>query len=54
MLNLNVYDQLHFVDFTDLKNPKEVARYELPFQTVWIENDVVYAGMYNGGLNSDY
>ena len=44
---------LHFVDFTDLKNPKEVARYELPgygSHNFWIENDVVYAGMYNGGL----
>ncbi len=44
---------LHFVDFTDLKNPKEVARYELPgygSHNFWIENDVVYAGMYNGGV----
>ena len=44
---------LHFVDFTDLKNPKEVARYELPgygSHNFWIEDDVVYAGMYNGGL----
>ena len=44
---------LHFVDFTDLKNPVEVARYELPgygSHNFWVENDVVYAGMYNGGL----
>ena len=44
---------LHFVDFTDLKNPIEVARYELPgygSHNFWVENDVVYAGMYNGGL----
>ena len=44
---------LHFVDFTDLKNPKEVARFELPgygSHNFWIEDDVVYAGMYNGGL----
>ena len=44
---------LHFVDFTDLKNPKEVARYELPgygSHNFWVEDDVVYAGMYNGGL----
>ena len=44
---------LHFVDFTDLKNPKEVARYELPgygSHNFWIEDDVVYAGMYNGGV----
>ena len=44
---------LHFVDFTDLKNPQEVARYELPgygSHNFWVEDDVVYAGMYNGGL----
>ena len=44
---------LHFVDFTDLKNPIEVARYELPgygSHNFWVEDDVVYAGMYNGGL----
>ena len=44
---------LHFVHFTDLKNPVEVARYELPgygSHNFWVEDDVVYAGMYNGGL----
>ena len=44
---------LHFIDFTDLRNPKEVARYELPgygSHNFWIEDDVVYAGMYNGGV----
>ena len=44
---------LHFVDFSDLKNPKEVARFELPgygSHNFWVEDDVVYAGMYNGGL----
>ena len=44
---------LHFVDFTDLKNPREVARFELPgygSHNFWVEDDVVYAGMYNGGV----
>ena len=44
---------LHFIDFTDLKNPKEVARFELPgygSHNFWVENDIVYAGMYNGGV----
>jgi len=44
---------LHFVDFTDLKNPQEVARFELPgygSHNFWVEDDVVYAGMYNGGV----
>ena len=36
---------VHFVDFSDLENPKEVARYELPGQgshNYWIEDDVLY------------
>ena len=44
---------LHIVDFSDLKNPKEVARYELPgygSHNFWVEDDVIYAGMYNGGV----
>jgi len=44
---------LHFIDFTDLKNPKEVARFELPgygSHNFWVEDDIVYAGMYNGGV----
>lgn len=44
---------LHFVDFTDLNNPKEVARYQVPeagSHNYWIDGDVLYAAMYNGGL----
>jgi hypothetical protein len=44
---------LHFIDFTDPKNPKEVARYEVPeagSHNFWIEDDVLYVGYYNGGL----
>ena len=44
---------LHFVDFTDLKNPKEVARYELPghgSHNYWIQDDVLYVAMYSGGV----
>ena len=44
---------LHFVDFTDLKNPKEVARYELPghgSHNYWIEDDILYVAMYSGGV----
>ena len=44
---------LHFVDFSDLKNPKEVARFEVPgygSHNFWVEDDVVYAAMYNGGV----
>ena len=44
---------LHFVDFTDTKNPVEVAKYELPTHgshNFWIEDDILYVAMYTGGL----
>jgi len=44
---------LHFVDFSDVDNPKEVARYELPghgSHNYWIEDDVLYVAMYSGGI----
>ena len=44
---------LHFVDFTDSKNPKEVAKYELPTHgshNFWIQDDILYVAMYTGGL----
>jgi len=44
---------LHFVDFSDVKNPVEIARYELPghgSHNYWIENDILYVGMYTGGV----
>ncbi len=43
----------HFVDFSDMENPKEVARYEVPeagTHNLWVEDDVLYAAYYNGGL----
>ncbi len=44
---------MHVVDFTDLENPVEVARFEVPeagSHNLWIEDDVLYAAFYNGGL----
>jgi len=44
---------VHFIDFTDIDNPKEVARYELPeagSHNLWIEDDLLYVAYYNGGL----
>lgn len=44
---------LHFIDFTDKDNPKEVARYEVPgagSHNFWIEGDTLYVGYYNGGV----
>ena len=44
---------LHVIDFTDLKNPKEVAWFKVPFagsHNFWIEDDILYAAFYNGGV----
>ncbi|MAG57951.1 MAG: hypothetical protein CMJ83_16830 [Planctomycetes bacterium] len=44
---------MHFIDFTDLEKPKEVARYQVPeagTHNLWIEGDLMYAAYYNGGL----
>ena len=46
---------LHFVDFTDPKNPQEVARFELADSgphNLWIdwEEEIMYVGYYDAGL----
>jgi len=44
---------IHFVDFTDLEDPQEVARYEVPeagTHNLWVEGDTLYVAYYNGGL----
>jgi hypothetical protein len=44
---------LHIVDFTDLRNPVEVARYQIPEagpHNFWVENDTLYVAYYNAGL----
>lgn len=46
---------LHMIDFTDLDNPKEVARFEIPFagsHNFWVdeETETLYATFYNGGV----
>ena len=44
---------LHFIDFTDPVNPKEVARYEVPeagTHNLWVEDDLLYVAYYNGGV----
>ncbi|MCB9882527.1 MAG: hypothetical protein H6834_12115 [Planctomycetes bacterium] len=44
---------IHFIDFTDLKHPSEVARYQVPeagTHNLWIEDDVLYVAYYNAGL----
>ncbi|MDN5200850.1 Ig-like domain-containing protein [Fulvivirgaceae bacterium BMA10] len=44
---------LHFVDFTDLENPEEIARFEVPgagSHNYWIEDETLYVAFYNGGV----
>ena len=44
---------LHFLDFTDLDNPKEVARYEIPgagSHNFWVDGDLLYIAYYNAGV----
>jgi len=44
---------IHFVDFTNLNKPKEVARYEVPeagTHNLWVEGNTMYVAYYNGGL----
>ncbi len=44
---------IHFVDFTDLANAREVANYAVPeagSHNLWVENDTLYVAFYNGGV----
>jgi hypothetical protein len=44
---------IHVLDMTDIENPVEVARYEVPeagAHNVWIEDDRMYVGYYQAGL----
>lgn len=44
---------LHFVEVSADRPPLEVARYEIPeagSHNYWVEGDILYAAMYNGGL----
>ncbi|MFT5048876.1 MAG: hypothetical protein ACI8QZ_000263 [Chlamydiales bacterium] len=44
---------LHFIDFTDLEQPREVARYQVPeagTHNFWVDGDLCYVAYYNAGL----
>ena len=44
---------VHFIEFDGWDKPVEVARYQVPgagSHNYWIENDIMYAAFYNGGL----
>lgn len=46
---------IHFIDFTDMESPSEVARYQVPeagTHNLWIEDDVMYVAYYNAGLRA--
>ncbi|MBL6756503.1 MAG: hypothetical protein ISQ11_08850 [Planctomycetes bacterium] len=46
---------IHFIDFSDLENPRECARYQVPeagTHNLWIEDDVMYVAYYNAGLRA--
>ena len=44
---------IHVIDWSDWNNPREVARYQVPeagSHNLWVEDDIMYAAFYNGGL----
>ena len=44
---------LHFVDFTDLENPDEIARFQVPgagSHNYWVDGDMLYVAYYNAGV----
>ena len=44
---------IHVLDMTDIENPVEVAKYEVPeagAHNIWIEDDKMYVGYYQAGL----
>jgi hypothetical protein len=43
---------LHVIDVSDLERPRKVAEYAVPeagAHNVWVEDDILYMGYYNGG-----
>ena len=44
---------IHIIDWSDWEFPREVARYQVPeagSHNIWIEDDILYVGYYDGGL----
>jgi hypothetical protein len=44
---------LHFVDFTDMENPEEIARFKVPgtgSHNYWVDGETLYVAIYNGGV----
>ncbi|MEZ5317179.1 MAG: Ig-like domain-containing protein [Vicinamibacterales bacterium] len=50
---VNAAGWIHIIEFDDLQQPREVARYEVPeggTHNFWIEDDILYVAYYNQGL----
>jgi len=46
---------VHIVDVSDIAHPRRVATYEVPesgAHNIWVEDDVMYMGYYNGGARA--
>ena len=44
---------IHFIEFDDLTDPREVARYQVPYggtHNFWVDGDTLYVAYYNAGL----
>ncbi len=44
---------IHVIDVSDIENPVEVAKYEVPeagAHNIWVENGILYVAYYQGGL----
>lgn len=44
---------IHVIDVSDIDNPVDVARYEVPeagTHNIWVENGILYVAYYQGGL----
>jgi hypothetical protein len=43
---------VHVVDVSDIEHPRKVAEYAVPeagSHNIWVDNDILYMGFYNGG-----
>lgn len=44
---------LHFIDFTNMDEPEEIARFEIPFagsHNYWVDGETLYVAYYNAGV----
>ncbi len=49
---ISVRGVVHVLDVSDINRPRKVAEYHVPeagAHNIWVENDVLYMGYYNGG-----